>query len=335
MRSLVLLALSLLPSAAQESPGLRIAWIDVEGGAATLVVTAEGESLLMDCGWPGERDAERIARTCAALGVKRIDHLLTSHYHTDHWGGVAELVRRVPVVRFYDHGFPEGDFKDIDPKLKAAYLRACGGTSVVLKPGDEVPLKGAKVWVLSAHGAVAGEPAGAGQVRPCVANPEHPAKAEDRSDNARSLGIRLSYGDFDFLDLGDLTWNVEHKLVCPDNLVGTVDVYQSTHHGLDQSNNPALLKAVQPSVVVVNNGAKKGGMATAYRWFRETPGVKDVFQIHRNVQTKPEDNAPPELVANDGEACEGHGILLTAAPGGKTYEVAVPSKGTVRRYASR
>ena len=336
MRTIAFLLLTLpVLGAAQDGPGLRIAWIDVEGGAATLVVTAEGESLLMDCGWPGERDAERIAKACAELGVKRIDHYLTSHGHTDHWGGTAELVRRVPVARFYDHGLASVEAKDVDPKLKAAYLEAAGGKAVVLKPGDEVPLKGAQVRVLSAHGRVVGEPPGAGQVRPCVANPEHPAKAEDRSDNARSLGFLLAYGDFQFLNLGDLTWNVEHKLVCPDNLVGIVDVYQSTHHGLDQSNNPALLKAVQPTVVVVNNGPKKGGMATAYRWFRELPSVKDVFQLHRNVQTTPEDNAPPELVANDAEGCAGHGILLTVERGGKGYRVDVPSKRTTRRYDSK
>lgn len=334
MKALVLALLPLVPVQDPEK-GLRIAWIDVEGGAATLVVTPEGEALMMDCGWPGTRDVDRIAKTAAELGVRKIDHYLTSHWHKDHWGCVEALSKAIPIARFYDHGFPEATAKDVDADLKEAYLRASGGKQVVLKPGDTVPLKGAAVRIVAAHGAVAGEPAGAPQIRPCEANPPHPAKPADTSDNARSLGFVLSYGDFDFLDLGDLTWNVEHKLVCPRNLIGTVDLYQATHHGLDASNHPALLAAVRPSVIVVNNGAKKGGTAAVFKWFREQDGVKDVFALHRNVATTPADNAAPELTANDEEACAGAGILVTVAPGGKSYRVSVPSKGTTRSYASK
>ena len=330
----LLLALLLVMAPAQEK-GLTIVWVDVEGGAATLVATPEGETLLMDCGWPGERDAARIAAALKSLGHSRIDHYLTSHWHTDHWGGVEALAKLVPIGRFYDHGFPEGNAKDVDPKLKEAYLKAGGAKSTVLKPGDTVPLKGAEVRVVAAHGVVAGEPAGAPQVRRCEANPEHPAKPEDTSDNARSLGFVLKYGDFEFLDTGDLTWNVEHKLVCPKNLVGPVDVYQVTHHGLSQSNNPALLKAVEPTVAIVNNGAKKGGDAATFRWLKETASIKDVWQVHRNVGTKAEDNAPAELVANDDEKCQGNALLLKVAPGGKSYVVENPAKGTKRGYESK
>lgn len=329
------IVLSLLLLAPQESKDLRIAWIDVEGGAATLVVTPEGESLMMDCGWPGERDVARIVKAAAELGVKKIDHYLTSHWHTDHWGCVEALSKAIPIGTFYDHGFPEGPAKDVDARIKEGYLRATGGKQVVLKPGDTVPLKGAEVKILAAHGVVAGEAAGAPQVRACQANPPHPAKPEDTSDNARSLGFVLSFGDFQFLDFGDLTWNVEHKLVCPTNLVGTVDLYQATHHGLDASNNPALLAAVKPVVIVVNNGAKKGGTAAAFKWFKELDGVKDIFALHRNVGTTPADNAAPELTANDDEKCAGAGILATVAPGGKSFSVSVPSKGTKKTYASR
>jgi competence protein ComEC len=333
MKAVALALLLLAP--AQDKKGLRIAWVDVEGGAATFVVTPEGESLLMDCGWPQPRDAGRIAKAAAELGVTKIDHYLTSHFHTDHWGSLEELSKALPILHFYDHGFPDGAPKDIEAPLKAAYLRATGGKQVVLKPGDTVPLKGAELKILAAHGAVLGEAPGAPQVRPCEANPAHPAHPEDTSDNARSLAWVLSYGDFQFLDFGDLTWNLEHKLVCPQNLVGTVDLYQATHHGLEISNNPALLAAVQPTVVVINNGPKKGGTPAAFKWFRAQPSVKDIFALHRNVATGPADNAAPELTANDDEKCEGAGILVTVEPGGKRYTVAVPSKGTSRSYASR
>lgn len=314
------------------SKSLRIFWIDVEGGAATLVVTPEGGSMLMDCGWPGKRDADRIAATAKAAGLKQIDHYLTSHYHTDHWGCVAELSERVPIARYYHHAFPEGA-KDVDAKLKESFLRVSAGKSVLVEAGHEVPLKGAQVKILVANGAGPGEPAGAPQIRKCEANPGHPEKPEDKSDNARSIGYLLTFGGFKFANFGDLTWNVEHKLVCPANLVGTADVYQVTHHGLDQSNNPALLKAVSPTVAVINNGAEKGGSAATFRWLKETPSIKDIFQVHRNVATGPGDNTGSELTANDEKKCEGNGIVLTVDAGGKTYAVEVPSKKTKKTYA--
>ena len=129
--------------------------------------------------------------------------------------------------------------------------------------------------------------------------------------------------------------NVEHKLVCPENLIGTIDAYQTTHHGLDQSNHPALLKAVQPTVAIVNNGAKKGGTAAAFKWLKETASIKDIFQVHRNVETGAANNAPAEFVANDEEKCEAHPVLLTVAPDGKSYTVDVPSKKTKRTYSSK
>jgi beta-lactamase superfamily II metal-dependent hydrolase len=330
---LALFAFPPASSSQEAGKGLRIYFIDVEGGAATLVVTPEGGTLLMDCGWPGKRDAERIAKTLADAGAKKIDHYLTSHYHTDHWGSIGELAALVPIEKYYYHPFPDAGAKDVDPKIKVVFLKLSEGKSVVAAPGGEVPLKGAQVKLLCANGVVLDEAAGSPQVRKCEANPEHPAKPEDASDNARSVGFLLTWNGFKFLDLGDLTWNVEHKLVCPANLIGAVDVYQVSHHGLDQSNSPALLKAVSPTVAVMNNGAKKGGSAPTFEWLKATAGLKDVFQIHRNVATGPGDNTAAELTANDDEKCDAAGILVTVDPSGKSYDVEVPSKRTKRTYA--
>jgi hypothetical protein len=189
------------------------------------------------------------------------------------------------------------------------------------------------VKILVANGLTGGEAAGSPQIRKCEANPGHPEKPEDKSDNARSVGYLLTFGGFKFVNFGDLTWNVEHKLVCPANLIGGADVYQVSHHGLDISNHPALLKAVSPTVAVINNGAKKGGTPGAFKWLKETPSIKDIFQLHRNVSTKPEENTAPELTANDDETCEGHGIVLTCDAAGKNYTVDVPSKKTKRTYS--
>jgi len=328
-----------LVTASPEKKGLDIYWIDVEGGAATLIVTPAGESVLVDTGWPLPRDADRIQQAAREAGVSRIDHLVTTHWHGDHVGGVALLAPRLPIGRFYDHGFPKTEPSDIDALLEGAYVGATKGSSTVLHAGDEISLRQApgappvSLRVVTSDGIVVGEASGSPQTRPCTARPAHAAIRDDPSDNFRSLGFRLSFGRFDFLDLGDLTWNVEHKLVCPKNLLGVVDVYQVTHHGNDDSNNPALVAAVAPTVAVIDNGAKKGGSPSVYKLLRQTPSVKDIYQLHRNVATKQADNAPPELTANDEEACQGEWIRLRVDPRATSYTVEVHGKSTKRTYA--
>ena len=346
MRKLILVVWALLMigiSAQPQSPqkGLDIYWCDVEGGAATLIVTPAGESILVDSGWPGERDAARIAKIAREVaGLKQIDHHLTSHWHTDHFGGISALVQRIPVKNFYDHGFPALPVSDIPPELVEAYKRVTAGKTTVLRPGDGIRLKQApgsppvSLKVVASHGVVLGEKDGAPQVRACSPEAKHEARAIDTSDNARSLAFVLSFGDWQFFDAGDLTWNVEHKLVCPRNLVGTVDVYQVTHHGMDIRNNPALVEALRPRVPVMNNGASKGGSPAAVRIVKASPGLQGFFALHRNIQSGPEDNASPELTANDEEQCKGEYVKLAVGPDSKSYTVSIPSKGTTRSYTT-
>jgi beta-lactamase superfamily II metal-dependent hydrolase len=335
----VLLPLGLM-GATGDTPtkrGLDIYWCDVEGGAATLIVTPAGESILVDSGWPGDRDPDRIAKIAKQVaGLKQIDHYITTHWHTDHFGGIGRLAELIPVMSYYDHGFPEPPASDIPPALVEAYKKVAGGRNRALKPGDEIRLKqvsgipGLTLRCLAAHGIVLGEKAGAPQIRECSAAPRHEEKPMDPSDNARSLAFVLKFGDWEFFDAGDLTWNVEHKLVCPKNLAGGVDVYQVTHHGADASNNPALLAALRPRVAIMNNGARKGGSPEAVKTIRASSDLQAFFAVHRNVQTG--DNAAPELTANDAEQCGGEFIKLTVAPDSKSYSVTVPSKGTVKTF---
>jgi hypothetical protein len=244
----------------------------------------------------------------------------------------------MPIATFYDHGFPPGQHEDIMPMLKEAYLRTSQGKSVLLKPGDAIPLRAAssaaplKLEVLASHGQVLGEAAGSPQIRPCEKHPAHP---EDTSDNARSLAFRLSFGDFRFIDFGDLTWNLEHKLVCPENRIGRVDVYQVTHHGWDASNNPALVGAISPTAAVIDNGPKKGGVAKVFATLKSTSSIRDIYQLHRNIETGAGDNAPAPFVANDDEDCEGAWIRMSVDPDSRRYTIEVPSKGTSRTYATR
>src|SRR3954452_13803387 len=107
--ALALTALLLL-GADQTGKTLDIYFIDVMGGAATLIVTPEKESILIDSGWPGfdDRDPKRIVHVLKDVaGFDHIDHLVTTHWHTDHFGGVAGLSKLIEIRHFWDRGLPE------------------------------------------------------------------------------------------------------------------------------------------------------------------------------------------------------------------------------------
>src|SRR5437762_4828046 len=269
--------------AADKPRGLDIYFVDTEGGAATLIVTPAGESILIDCGNPGTRDADRIHAAAQAAGLKAIDHLIITHWHVDHYGGIGHLSELMPVHHYYDHGIPDTLVEDPQnfPLLIQAYKKAAGDKRKILKPGDEITLKQMDgsppihLQCLCGGGEVIPEKDGAD---PNPIAEEHKPQPEDKSDNARSLGFLLSFGGFRFLDLGDLTWNIEYKLVHPTDKIGLVDVYQVTHHGLEISSNPVLLKTVRPRVAVFNNGARKGGHPLVTSTLRRIPDVQAIYQ---------------------------------------------------------
>lgn len=330
------------PATIQAAPKtLDIYFIDVEGGAATLIVTPSGESLLIDSGFPGERDAGRIAHVAIAVaGLKQIDHYITTHWHQDHVGGIPRLSQLIPVQHYYDHGLPVMLPPDIKPETIDAYKQTVRGKSVALKPGDYIKLQPSskssaplKILVLAANGIVLGEQPGAPQIKAC--GPNFEAQPEDKTDNANSIGILLSFGRFKFFDGGDLTWNVENRLACPKNLAGAVDVYQSDHHGVDNSNNPALVNALKPRVAIINNGPRKGGEARTFTTLKSVKEIQGIYQVHRNVRTTEKDNAPSDFVANDEEACRGEFIKLSVESDGKSYNVSIPSKQISRSYRTR
>jgi competence protein ComEC len=291
-------------------------FIDVEGGAATLIVTPAGESVLIDAGWDGfdGRDAKRIRQAMRQAGITAIDHLVVTHYHMDHYGGVAELAGLVPIKRFYDHGKMTSLTDDPQfAKRYGAYQAAVKGQTINLKPGDTIPLKKAagappiKLLCLASHAAVIG---GSGASANPACTPDAPN--EDTSDNARSVALLLKLGDFEFLNLADLSWNVSKRLVCPADQIGEVDLYQVTHHGGNISNNPALLRSLRPTVAVMINGPRKGGHPDTVKWLRETPSFKALYQLHRNVQTTADQNAPDEFIANlDEQPDESHMIMVS------------------------
>jgi beta-lactamase superfamily II metal-dependent hydrolase len=302
-RTLVALATLLLPVAlaAQTRTTLDIYVIDVEGGNATLFVAPSGESLLIDTGNGGPaavRDAERIMAAVKDAALTRLDHLITTHYHGDHFGAMSELATRIPIASYIDHGAnvqanPATDafLNDVYPALYA------NSTHAVVKPGDRVAMRGVDIRIV----ASAGEPIraalpGGGQANPLCA--AHEPKDADPSENAQSVGSHFTFGRFRALHLGDLTWNKELALACPRTLLGTDDLFVVTHHGQPVSNAPVLVHALAPRVAVMNNGTRKGGQPDAMKVLFTSPGLEDLWQLHFSQLSGQEYTVPGVFIAN-------------------------------------
>lgn len=296
---------------------LDIYFIDVEGGQATLLVTPEKQSMLIDTGWPGfgDRDADRIVRVAKKAGVKKIDYLLITHYHRDHVGGITQLLSKMSVGTFVDHG-PNRETGAAADQLMESYTKAAAsGQRSIVKPGDPVPLKGADVLVLTADGNVIDKAVpGGGQPNPLCAKAVK--KADDPSENARSLGILVTFGKFKFIDIGDLTWNKELELACPANRVGPVDLYVTTHHGMDASGPEALVHALRPRVAIMNNGSRKGGSPSAWDVVKSSPGLEDIWQLHFANAGGQEHNAANAFLADLNDTGQGNYLKVSATKSG-------------------
>ncbi|MBM3812635.1 MAG: MBL fold metallo-hydrolase [Acidimicrobiia bacterium] len=314
---------------------LDIHFIDVEGGQATLIVTPAKESLLVDAGWPGfeGRDAGRIVAAAKKAGLARIDYLMVTHYHRDHVGGVEQLAGQFPIGTYVDHG-PNRETGKAPDELWASYEKAFAkGKRLIVKPGDKIPLKGVPVTVVTADGEhIAKSMPGGGAQNPlCAAESQ---KAADPGENARSTGILVQMGDFRFLDIGDLTWNKELELVCPVNRIGAVDVYLTTHHGMDTSGPAAIVHALRPRVAIMNNGARKGGAAPAWQIVKNSPGLEDLWQVHFAVAGGDANNVTKDQIANLEEQCQGHGLSISASQNGE-FTVTNHRNGASKTYRKK
>lgn len=326
--------------AGSDDQRLDLYFIDVEGGAATLIVTPAGESILIDSGYPDNqgRDLNRILDVVRGVAkLKRIDYAAVTHWHRDHYGNHAALAAEIPIGRFYDRGIPDvlPEDKEFEARI-ADYRRASQNQSRTLSAGNDfdldspaVPLK---IRIVTADRQVI---ANTGEKNPFA--DRHVPQADDPTDNAASLSILVQFGGFKFLCCGDLTWNVEAQLVTPNNPIGQVDLFMVTHHGLEVSNNPALVLAIDPVVAVMCNGPKKGGHANTQKTLREVQALKALYQLHRNVDLAADQQTPAEFIANDGdtEGCEGVWVKASVAPDGKSYTVQIGADGTPAEYATR
>lgn len=346
--ALTLASLALTSSlfAARDTQTLEIYWVDVEGGAATLIVTPAGESILIDSGNPGTRDAGRIHDVATNVaGLEHIDYLITTHFHLDHFGGAAQLSTLMPIKVVYDNGIPDKnpDNRPNDtrfPLLIKPYRDMKVHERRLIRPGMTLPLVSSpnspplRLTCLATKRDVRDLPNAQATQPYCENLPNQ--KPYDNSDNANSVVVLLELGDFRFFDAGDLTWNIEPTLVCPANIVGSeIDVYQVTHHGLDRSNNPALLQALAPTVTVMNNGVTKGCGPETFKTLHSLDSAAAHYQVHKNLREDREHNTDENQIANLERNCEGHHIRLSVAADATSYTVSVPSRDHQRTFQTK
>jgi beta-lactamase superfamily II metal-dependent hydrolase len=296
--------------------------VDVEGGKAAFIVAPNGQTALIDTGGGGgaavERDVTRMMEVAAAAGITKLDYLLSTHYHVDHIGGLQELVKRLPVTTFLDHG-PSSEEREQVAGFQAAYaaLKA-GAKSQVLKVGDRVAMPGVDWRIVTAAGqvqkqALAGA-AGTGPNANC-AGVTRSTMNNGGDENDWSVGSLITVGGFRLLDLGDLTGAKEFDLVCPNNPIGSVDLFMASNHGSNNANFPFFIRSIAPRVSIAQNNPGKGASVQYLQGLQSAPGFTDTWLLHWSNAGAAEWNPPAAFIANGVEA-EVIAAALTAPPRG-------------------
>jgi competence protein ComEC len=339
-RTLLLVVWLALAPAVCSAQALRLYFIDVEGGQATLIVTPAGQSMLVDTGWPTDtaRDAGRIAAAVKKAGIDTLDYLVITHYHADHVGGMEQLASRVKFRNVITHGPTTETGKGADTMMATfrSAMATSGAKEIVVRPGDTIPLKGVDVKVLASNRQLIDAPLKGAPNAACEGVvPRKP----DTSDNSASVGMLFTFGAFRFLDLGDLTQDLEFQMACPVNRIGEVDLFLTTHHGSGQSNAPVLVHALKSRVAIMNNGARKGGDLPVLQTIRSAPGLEDLWMLHYSVAAG-EGNVEEPLIANLGDVADpavkdtGFGISVTVQPNG-SFAVVNERNNVTKTYPAR
>ncbi len=215
---------------------LRVTFLDVGQGDSALVDLPDGSLLVIDAGGavfggvdPG---AEALVPVLRARRRERIDTLVITHPHPDHYGGVAAIAERMPIGEVWDSGQAEGEEPD---GTWATALGELGREARVRHPADlcghPISRGGATLEVLA----------------PC------PSFDPGWDPNDNSLVVRLRFGERTFLLLGDAERHEESELARL-GILGPVDVLKVGHHGSRTSSTDALLDEVGPRLAIVSAG---------------------------------------------------------------------------------
>jgi competence protein ComEC len=247
-----------------------------------------------------------------SAGVRQFDYIVATHYDADHAGNIPRLDSRIPGRIFVDHGAILATARETSrEKFYQPYLDAIGNRKrMSVKPGDMIPMKGLRITVVTAGGEALIKPLRKAGKPDALCASIQPEKV-DNDDNAGSVGMLFEFGRFRMLDLADLLQAVEYKLMCPRNLVGTVDLFMVSHHGFRRSNSQLLIHAIQPRVAVMNNGPRKGGDPQVFDILRTSPGFQDLWQLHLSPAAG-DKNSPEDFIANLIEQCEAKLIKVSA-----------------------
>lgn len=338
-RATFIVPLILLLAASASARDLEIFFVDVEGGQATLIVTPAGQTLLIDAGYGPRagrgggptisgRDPDRILAAARRAGIDRIDYLLITHFHNDHVGGVPDLASKIPIGTLIDYGFPLGTDRMATNGFRAYEPVRDRGKHLQLQPGDRLPLKGIDVEIVSAAGELLAKPlSGAGQRNSACATLDD--QPEDGTENFRSIGTRLQFGAFRFIDLGDLSGYTLGRVVCPVNLLGEASVYLIAHHGNYDSNVPAVLTALHPQVAIMNNGPTKGGAPDSFKTLHARPDT-NLWQLHESRNPDAQ-NAPDAFIANVDDGATAYWIKVTAKNDGR-FQVLNSRTGFLKKH---
>jgi beta-lactamase superfamily II metal-dependent hydrolase len=318
--------------------------IDVEGGKSLLLVSPSGQSMLLDAGNPGSngRDANRIVEACKAAGVKAIDYMVVTHYDGDHVANVPTLMGLISAVTFVDHG---ENVQQNALKTYAAYMALVAkGKHIVVKPGDKIPIKGFEAVVITSAGKAITTPLkGAGQ--PNAACATTPRKTwgpdargnvdnHDTNENGMSIGMLVTYGKFRMVDTADLTWNKELDLMCPVNRVGTADLYMVSNHGNTNANSPAMVHALRPRVVILDNSARKFYEPDTFNTVKSSPGLEDYWQLHYYTAGTEKTNTAPDFIANTQDSPDGKWIKISVQQNG-TFTITNTRSNFAKTYKPR
>ena len=179
--------------------------------------------------------------------------------------------------------------------------------------------------VLSAAGDHITSPLpGAGEANSYCAT--EPAAAVDNTENARSVGVLITYGQFRFLDLGDLTKKKELEIACPNNLIGKVDLFLVTHHGATfRIRSPWCGRCIRVSPIF-DNGPRKGASPAAWQIVHDSPGLEDLWQLHYAAESDKDHNIADEHIANVKENCEGKYLKVSAEMDGTFHTDQQPDR---------